>query len=324
MRRTSSSHGGERLLYILDEPTTGLHFDDIAKLLAAFRKLLEAGHTLLVIEHNLDVIKTADYIIDLGPEGGEEGGQVVATGTPEQVAQVEASHTGRDLRDVLATGRSHAYARAEPIGRAPASGRRVSSHARLLRRGRRSTVAADLLGKVLVHDTRAGVAAGMIVETEAYIGEDDPACHAAPGPTRATRRSTGRPGVAYVYLNYGIHYLVNAVTEAKGIAGGGADSRARAARRRRADAASRGRRTAPRDRPSHDSVSRARQPDAGARHHARRQPARSHERAACDRRSGPAVGRLQLGPRIGIRVGVERHGAAGWKGIVRVGASRRA
>ena len=105
-----SSHGGERLLYILDEPTTGLHFDDIAKLLTAFRKLLEAGHSLLVIEHNLDVIKTADYIIDLGPEGGEDGGNVVATGTPEQVAQVEASHTGRYLRPVLAEGRSHAYA----------------------------------------------------------------------------------------------------------------------------------------------------------------------------------------------------------------------
>jgi len=105
-----SSHSGERLLYILDEPTTGLHFDDIAKLLTAFKKLLEAGHTLLVIEHNLDVIKTADYIIDLGPEGGEQGGSVVATGTPEQVAQVEASHTGRYLRPVLAEGRSHAYA----------------------------------------------------------------------------------------------------------------------------------------------------------------------------------------------------------------------
>ena len=105
-----SSHGGERLLYILDEPTTGLHFDDIAKLLTAFKKLLEAGHTLIVIEHNLDVIKTADYIIDLGPEGGEEGGTVVATGTPEQVAQVEASHTGRYLRTTLAEGRSHAYA----------------------------------------------------------------------------------------------------------------------------------------------------------------------------------------------------------------------
>ena len=105
-----SSHSGERLLYILDEPTTGLHFDDIAKLLTAFRKLLEAGHSLVVIEHNLDVIKTADYVIDLGPEGGEGGGEIVATGTPEQVTQVEASHTGRYLRPVLAEGRSHAYA----------------------------------------------------------------------------------------------------------------------------------------------------------------------------------------------------------------------
>jgi excinuclease ABC subunit A len=105
-----ASFGGERLLYILDEPTTGLHFDDIAKLLAAFRKLVEAGHTLLVIEHNLDVIKTADYLIDLGPEGGEAGGRIVATGTPEQVAQVDASYTGRALRDVLKSGRGNAYA----------------------------------------------------------------------------------------------------------------------------------------------------------------------------------------------------------------------
>jgi excinuclease ABC subunit A len=103
------SFGGERLLYILDEPTTGLHFDDIAKLLAAFKKLVEAGHTLLVIEHNLDVIKTADYVIDLGPEGGEGGGDVIATGTPEQVAQNEKSYTGQALRAVLAAGRSHAY-----------------------------------------------------------------------------------------------------------------------------------------------------------------------------------------------------------------------
>ena len=98
------------MLYVLDEPTTGLHFDDIAKLLTSFRKLLEAGNTLLVIEHNLDVIKTADYVIDLGPEGGEGGGTVVATGTPEQIAEVEASHTGRYLRATLAEGRSHAYA----------------------------------------------------------------------------------------------------------------------------------------------------------------------------------------------------------------------
>jgi len=104
-----SSHTGDRVLYILDEPTTGLHFDDIAKLLAACRKLLQAGHSLLVIEHNLDVIKTADWVIDLGPEGGEEGGEVVATGTPEQIAQSEESHTGRYLRDVLAIGRANAY-----------------------------------------------------------------------------------------------------------------------------------------------------------------------------------------------------------------------
>ncbi len=96
-----AARGGDRLLYILDEPTTGLHFDDIAKLLAAFRKLLQAGHTLLVIEHNLDVIKTADHIIDLGPEGGDDGGYVVALGTPEEVALVAGSHTGRYLRSVL-------------------------------------------------------------------------------------------------------------------------------------------------------------------------------------------------------------------------------
>ncbi len=105
-----ASFGGERLLYILDEPTTGLHFDDIAKLLAAFRKLVDAGHTLLVIEHNLDVIKTADFIIDLGPEGGDGGGEVVTTGTPEQVVQVEASYTGQALRPVLAASRTNAYA----------------------------------------------------------------------------------------------------------------------------------------------------------------------------------------------------------------------
>ena len=100
-----ASRGGERLLYILDEPTTGLHFDDIAKLLAAFRKLLHAGHTLLVIEHNLDVIKTADHVIDLGPEGGDLGGWVVAAGPPELIARSEASHTGRALRRVLGVER---------------------------------------------------------------------------------------------------------------------------------------------------------------------------------------------------------------------------
>ncbi len=103
------SQAGERVLYVLDEPTTGLHFDDIVKLLAAFRKLLAAGHSLLVIEHNLDVLKTADWIIDLGPEGGEAGGEVVAFGTPEQVAKVSVSYTGRYLNRTLAAGREHAF-----------------------------------------------------------------------------------------------------------------------------------------------------------------------------------------------------------------------
>ena len=99
-----------RTLYLFDEPTTGLHFDDIAKLLAAFRKLLQAGHSLLVIEHNLDVIKTADWIIDLGPEGGRDGGRIVVAGTPEQVAEHPGSHTGRHLRPVLEAARARAAA----------------------------------------------------------------------------------------------------------------------------------------------------------------------------------------------------------------------
>jgi excinuclease ABC subunit A len=90
-----------RTLYILDEPTTGLHFADVEKLLEVLHALVEAGNTVLVIEHNLEVIKTADWIIDLGPEGGDSGGQIVATGTPEDVAQVEESHTGQYLRQYL-------------------------------------------------------------------------------------------------------------------------------------------------------------------------------------------------------------------------------
>ncbi len=90
-----------RTLYILDEPTTGLHFDDVAKLLAAFRKLIDGGGSLLVIEHNLDVIKSADWVIDMGPEGGSGGGQIVAVGTPEEVAANPASHTGHWLAPVL-------------------------------------------------------------------------------------------------------------------------------------------------------------------------------------------------------------------------------
>jgi excinuclease ABC subunit A len=88
-------------LYVLDEPTTGLHFEDINVLLAALKKLTDLGHSLLVIEHNLDVIKTADWVIDLGPDGGKHGGLIVAEGTPEEVAKVKGSYTGQYLAKVL-------------------------------------------------------------------------------------------------------------------------------------------------------------------------------------------------------------------------------
>jgi excinuclease ABC subunit A len=91
-----------RTLYILDEPTTGLHFEDVRKLLEVLHELVDQGNSVIVIEHNLDVVKTADYIIDIGPEGGDRGGYVVAKGTPESVAEVEASHTGKYLKEILA------------------------------------------------------------------------------------------------------------------------------------------------------------------------------------------------------------------------------
>ena len=90
-----------RTLYLLDEPTTGLHFEDIKKLLAVLQRLTNAGNSVVVIEHNLDVIKTADWIIDLGPEGGDAGGKIVAEGTPEEVSVVDDSYTGQFLRHML-------------------------------------------------------------------------------------------------------------------------------------------------------------------------------------------------------------------------------
>jgi excinuclease ABC subunit A len=94
--RLASDH-----LYILDEPTTGLHLDDVKKLLLVLNRLVDAGNTVLVVEHHMDVIKTADWIIDLGPEAGQAGGEIVAEGTPEQVAQIPGSYTGKFLRDLL-------------------------------------------------------------------------------------------------------------------------------------------------------------------------------------------------------------------------------
>ena len=94
-----NSHG--KSFYILDEPTTGLHTDDIARLLKVLERFVDAGNTVLVIEHNLDVIKSADHVIDLGPEGGEDGGTILATGTPEEIAAVPESYTGKYLKKVL-------------------------------------------------------------------------------------------------------------------------------------------------------------------------------------------------------------------------------
>jgi excinuclease ABC subunit A len=91
-----------RTIYLLDEPTTGLHFADIQKLLEVLNRLVDAGNTVVIIEHNLDVIKTADWVIDLGPEGGDAGGGIVAVGSPEDVALVEGSHTGRYLKEIIA------------------------------------------------------------------------------------------------------------------------------------------------------------------------------------------------------------------------------
>ena len=93
--------GTGKTLYVLDEPTTGLHFADIKKLMEVVNRLVESGNTVVMIEHNLDVIKLADHIIDLGPEGGDGGGKIVAQGTPEEVALCETSYTGQFLKDIL-------------------------------------------------------------------------------------------------------------------------------------------------------------------------------------------------------------------------------
>ena len=112
LSRELSKRATGRTLYILDEPTTGLHFADIAQLLAVLHRLRDEGNTIIVIEHNLDVIKTADWVVDLGPEGGDGGGTIIAAGTPEEIAANKASYTGRYLKDTLA--RQAAQTQAQP------------------------------------------------------------------------------------------------------------------------------------------------------------------------------------------------------------------
>jgi excinuclease ABC subunit A len=116
-----------RTIYVLDEPTTGLHFEDVRKLLGVLGRLVDQGNSVIVIEHNLDVIKTADWVVDLGPEGGTGGGRVVAEGTPEAVAAVAESHTGAFLRRILGervTAKSHKQAASPPAAPAAKTTRR--------------------------------------------------------------------------------------------------------------------------------------------------------------------------------------------------------
>jgi excinuclease ABC subunit A len=148
LARELSRAGTGRSVYILDEPTTGLHFDDLRKLLGVLERLVEAGNTVIVIEHHLDVIRCADHVIDLGPEGGDEGGRLVAEGTPEQVARCETSHTGRFLRRALGARprgprvgqraeaeRRPTGVRADPVAQ-PATGRPRAPRARQSEAGR--------------------------------------------------------------------------------------------------------------------------------------------------------------------------------------------
>jgi excinuclease ABC subunit A len=101
-----------RTIYVLDEPTTGLHFEDVNKLLTVLNRLVDTGNTVVVIEHNLDVIKSSDWVIDMGPEGGFRGGKVIAEGTPEDVAMVKESYTGHYLGEILASNRAPAKKKA--------------------------------------------------------------------------------------------------------------------------------------------------------------------------------------------------------------------
>jgi excinuclease ABC subunit A len=119
-----------RTVYVLDEPTTGLHFEDISKLINVLSDLVDKGNSVIVIEHNLDVIKTADWVVDMGPEGGSGGGLVIAEGTPEQVAGVSASHTGKFLRDILDADRISDAAAAVPAARKPTRSAKAGTSAK--------------------------------------------------------------------------------------------------------------------------------------------------------------------------------------------------
>jgi excinuclease ABC subunit A len=138
LARELSKRATGRTIYILDEPTTGLHFADVHKLLDVLQRLVSLGNTVIVIEHNLDVIKSADHIIDLGPEGGSGGGRVVAAGTPEEVSKVKKSHTGHALRPLLNGHAPDGNGHTPPNGK---DSKRVTANGKAAPRGKRKDAA---------------------------------------------------------------------------------------------------------------------------------------------------------------------------------------
>ncbi len=208
LARELSKRQTGRTLYLLDEPTTGLHFEDVRRLLEVLGRLVESGNTVVVIEHNLDVIKTADWIIDLGPEGGAAGGRVIATGTPEQVAEIESSFTGQFLRRMVgSSGRTRRVsaprtaalrARDRDLNRAPPSHALSPEDRRCATVPERAPLPAPAdPGRTARQPLPAGrdrATHRRLAGARLRAGQRDPG--RAPGPQRGAprdRRSPGRP-----------------------------------------------------------------------------------------------------------------------------------
>jgi len=180
-----------RTVYVLDEPTTGLHFEDIRRLLGVLGRLVDAGNTVIVIEHNLDVIKTADWVIDMGPEGGSGGGGVVAEGTPEHVATVEGSHTGRYLGELLSRGRrgQTAARRLEVTGDTITVSGSPDGPVVAGSRGPRRSVAADSRVDGHLSDEAAGA---LDADGPVIVDQDAARADGRPGGRRRTLAGTSR------------------------------------------------------------------------------------------------------------------------------------
>jgi excinuclease ABC subunit A len=179
-----------RTIYVLDEPTTGLHFEDVSKLLGVLQSLVDKGNSVLVIEHNLDVIKTADWVIDMGPEGGSGGGTVVAEGTPEEVAMVAASHTGGFLANLLSDrmGRPARRARTTPRQAAPLG----AAAAKQTTKAVPATAAAKTVPPRAAAKKPAKASAKAAVRTAVTTAKVGATSAAAPPSTRGRRAASGR------------------------------------------------------------------------------------------------------------------------------------